>query len=202
MDESLDKLRGFLDELGPGRIEKEQDRAALEGHLALAWDDLAGAGEAGMEPWKVDRMEDPDWSPPLLIFTIERHGAMQFGGTRATLQRWTLDLDRATAHHEEHGYRQVRPSAPRIDVQRIADELAGHIIERIDDERLEWSFGRRRVRILIGKALPPGLKQTTTSRRTRLRTGQRPDFARNDAGRAARRPQPRGKPLQRRSARD
>jgi hypothetical protein len=79
MSRDLDALRRFLATAGPGPIE---DAAALIALLAAVWPSLAGADDEAMASWKLGRMEGPEWRPPLLTFSIERHGAVVLGGTR------------------------------------------------------------------------------------------------------------------------
>ena len=64
------------------------------------------------------RMEDVTWELPLLSFTIERHGAMVLGSTKADAHRWTLDVAAMTASHEPLGSRLVRPTEPRLEGDR------------------------------------------------------------------------------------
>jgi hypothetical protein len=42
--------------------------------LANCWHELEGAGQTAMQARKLDRAEDVSWNPPVLSFTIERHG--------------------------------------------------------------------------------------------------------------------------------
>ena len=116
------------------------------------------------------RIEDARWDPPLLSFSIERHGATVLGSTRAELHRWTLDLEAIAASAEPSGYRQVRPAQRRLDVQPLAEEIFAAMRERLEDERLKWS-SEEIVRVQIGKVIPEGsaAKQTVSGRRSRFR---------------------------------
>lgn len=51
------------------------------------------------------------------------------GSTRAEKQHWTLNLERRTADHSQIGFRQLRPSAPRLDVKTLADEVCKAVQE-------------------------------------------------------------------------
>jgi hypothetical protein len=163
---ALDTLRRFLDDAGRGPVENLD---GLVDHLGPAWVHL-NHRDTSMTIGKLVRIEDPEWSPPLLTFAVERHGGTQFGSTRATLQRWIVDLDAMTVSVDERRFRQVRPRAPKLDVGPIADGLARHIIERMDDERLAWSADRRQVRVLINVVIPATFRETTVKRRKRLRS--------------------------------
>jgi hypothetical protein len=117
-------------------------------------------------------MEDVRWDPPVLSFTIERHGGMALGSTRAELQNWRVDLDRKMAVCENRqSYRQKRARADGIRMELIARELADGIVARRSDRRFKWQ-GTETVRVLIAEIFPSdsGYKQTVTGRRKRLRT--------------------------------
>jgi hypothetical protein len=98
------------------------------------------------------RMEEGVWEPPVLSFTVERHGGTVQGSSRASLQQWRLDLGDKTARCVQSRFRQVRPPQPRFDVGRLAEEVASAICQRRDDQRLKW-HREGRVRVLIGKVL-------------------------------------------------
>jgi hypothetical protein len=91
--------------------------------LANCWHEFRGAGETAMNARKLIRAEDISWNPPVLSFTIERHGAAVLGSTRAELQCWSVDLVRGTAHCEHGKYRQLIRPAPRLDVKPIATRV-------------------------------------------------------------------------------
>jgi hypothetical protein len=66
----LDCLTEYLRGQGPGRL---QDTAELERHLAGSWSVFDGNDSEGMTPEKLlGRMEQLEWSPPVLTFRIER----------------------------------------------------------------------------------------------------------------------------------
>jgi len=115
-------------------------------------------------------MEAVQWNPPLLTFTVERHGGTVLGSTRAELQQWTIDLDRMTATCERKRHRQLHPMAKRIDVSSIADDVAQSILDGVTDDRLRW-LGDGRVQIQVSKIYPggSGFKQTVQGRRRRFR---------------------------------
>jgi hypothetical protein len=116
------------------------------------------------------RMEEVQWNPPVLSFTIERHGCTVMGSSRATLQEWTVDLERKTAWCEETRTRQIRPMQRRLDVRPLAEEITRQVVGRCDDRRLLWHADGR-VRVLVGKILPErsACKQTLIARRKRFR---------------------------------
>jgi hypothetical protein len=162
----IDRLRALLDTISPGPI---SDTGKLDRALADTWDEFQAGG--GMKAHKLlGRMEDVLWEPPLLTFTIERHGATMLGSSRATLQEWAVDLDTETATFAETRYRQLRPMSPRLDVRPLAEEVASLILGRAEDDRIH-RYEDGRVRVRVGKILPEGsaVKQTLAARRKRFR---------------------------------
>jgi hypothetical protein len=164
---NMRELTGYLKNLGHGPVE-HTDR--LERLLAKVWGDLGG-DQAGMTGDKlIGRMEQAEWTPPKLSFSIERHGGTVLGSTRAELQRWTIDLDSQTATCERTGHRQSSPMAKRVDVEPIAEEIAEKIVNGQPDDRLRW-LGDGSVRVQMGKIFPDrsGFRPTVQGRRRRLR---------------------------------
>jgi hypothetical protein len=159
----MNTLRKYLDSVGVA------NRMELANLLARHWYDFAGADETSMASHKLSRMANPTWQPPLLSFTIERHGATVLGSTRAEVQRWTLNLEEKTAHAALNNYRQLRPIAPRLDVQPLAEEIFRIMLDHGEDERLKWNDDGT-IRVQIGKIIPSnGPKQTFEGRRKRFR---------------------------------
>lgn len=162
------RLRQFLAKLRPGQVPSNM-RPELVELLQDCCDMFSGSAEEGMEAYKLQRMEDPEWHPPSLAFTIERHGGTAMGSSRAELQSWFVDLDRRVAECEVTGYRQLSPRAAGVDVKPIADELTTLIISGTQDERLQWSAGGH-VRVRSGRIFGADFvpKQTLEGRRKRL----------------------------------
>ena len=92
--EAIESLRKHLEGKSPGPIGDTKELVSL---LGLAWAEFDGFDAEGMDSRKLRRMEDPNWDPPRLTFTIERHGAIVVGGSSRTgLQMWSVDLESAT----------------------------------------------------------------------------------------------------------
>ena len=125
-----------------------------------------------MEGYKLlRRMEAVAWDAPVLSFRIERHGQTALGSSRASIDAWTLDIDKMTTTAEKGvGRRQVRPPLPRLDVNLLAAELCAAVTAGQPDDRLKWE-GDSKVRVLIGKVIPErsAVKDTLAGRRKRLR---------------------------------
>ena len=127
-----------------------------------------------MHARKLDRAEDVSWNPPVLSFTIERHGATVHGSSR--LPRWSVDMHQRTARCERGRYRQLLPTAPRLDVKAIAEGVCeavqqgrssdcdlvrlGILVWKSDDE----------IEVKHGHLVPgEGYQQTVAGRRRRFR---------------------------------
>lgn len=161
-------LRKRLLGLAPGEIAEPAFVAAL---LANCWHEFKGSTAERMHAGKLGRMEDVRWEPPVLSFTVERHGAMSMGSTRAELQHWVVDIDRrATRCERSRSYRQALARAEGVRIEPIARELADSIVAGGSDPRLKW-LGDGTVRILMARIFPydSGYMQTVTGRRKRLR---------------------------------
>jgi hypothetical protein len=160
-------LKDYLKNLEPGPVE---ETTHLERLLAEIWDDLGG-DNSGMTGQKlIGRMESVRWHPPVLSFSIERHGGTVLGSTRAELQQWSVDLDRQIATCEASGHRQLSRMAKWIELGSIADEIADRVRSCEADDRLSW-LSEGRVRVEVGKIFPShsGYKQTVQGRRQRFR---------------------------------
>jgi hypothetical protein len=118
--DSIKALKAFLADLPTGPV--QENRRVIE-MLSPFWVSLVGSSEASMATYKLNRAENLHWEPPLLKFTIERHGAASLGSSRAELQEWTINLDEQTASYTLLGYRQLRPNAPRLKVEPIVASI-------------------------------------------------------------------------------
>ncbi|MCY0879751.1 MAG: hypothetical protein OWU84_12545 [Firmicutes bacterium] len=141
----------------------------IVGHrLASIWGELQGARQEGMAAWKLFRIEDVRWHPPILSFVIERHGALMLGSSRATLQEWAVDLEARTAVMTSSSrYRQRIPRQPPVKVSVIVD----HLLEAIRQENREEPgllWGRNMVRVVASRIFPPASQETMRGRRQRL----------------------------------
>ena len=174
----LSSVRALLNELndGPQGAIRGAARDKIIRLLAHCWQDLEGADETSMKDWKLDRLEDLSWNPPVLSFTIERHGGTVLGSTRAELHEWTVNLNLATAHCAPGGYRQLVPVAPRLDVKSIAARVCDTVqqgqasnCDFVKQGIVVW-HGSDHVSIKHGALIPRGgYQQTVAGRRRRFR---------------------------------
>jgi hypothetical protein len=144
--------------------------------LTACWSELEGANDTSMEAWKLHRAEGLSWNPPLLSFTIERHAATVLGSSRAELQSWTVNLDLETARCAKESYRQLRPTASRLNVKPIAARVIDAVqqgpaasCDLLKDGIVEWN-GPNQLSIKHGALIPGGeYQQTVAGRRRRFR---------------------------------
>lgn len=147
-------LRDALRSVKPGPVDSARAGRVLSARAAC-WHLADGGDEEAMGARKVKRAESVQWAPPLLSFIMERHGGTVRGSTRASVQRWTLNVDTGAATVETVGRRQLRPMAKRLSVVGIADDIAKHVLAQGDHPAL--TVGCRRARRSSGRDVPgPG----------------------------------------------
>lgn len=160
-------LQKYLQALEPGPIE---DPDALAIVLAGGWSALSGSDAGGMMAYKLlGRIEQAEWNPPNLSFKIERHGGAARGSTRAEIQNWRVDIDKREVLLGASEARQLRPTAPRLDLVPLVKRVAEQVILGAKVPELAW-LPSGSVRVQIGQILPRGSEaaQTRTSRRKRF----------------------------------
>ena len=168
-------VRNLLSGIQAGRLPVDLE-AQVKNLLAGCWAELTESNETRMEPRKVNRGEDWAWNPPVLSFTIARHGGTVLGSTRARLQHWEVNLDEGTTHQAESGFRQVTPTAPRVNEADLR-EIARRVCEAVQNGPhgsptslpIKW---RSDTEVIIKPAsLIPndGFQQTIQGRRTRVK---------------------------------
>jgi putative transcriptional regulator len=172
----LAALREFLGSTTPGAIDNP---AELESLLAACWHELEGRDSESMAGYKLSgRMEKVTWQPPVLAFTIERHGGVVRGSSRAELQEWSVDTTLQTASCTNTGHRQLYPMQPRFKVEPVVEDLMESIRSRKDDARLKWHADGS-VQIMMNKIIPEhsAAKETVAGRRKRLANALAPRLA-------------------------
>jgi hypothetical protein len=164
-------LRSILNCLAPGPI---PDANEVERALADCWHEFDGNDEHGMESHKlISRMEKVEWRPPILSFTIERHGGTVLGSTRAELHHWQVNLDEMTATCSVAGQRTVKATSKVVrhnDLQLVAQEIAELVQQGATDPRLIWK-GSDAVHVVVEQIIPTtsAFARTVQGRRKRLR---------------------------------
>lgn len=167
---SIEKLKQFLFNLPAGQVSQDKQSELIK-LLTDCWHIFAGNDNTSMFAYKLKRIEEPHWEPPILSFRIERHGGLTMGSTRAEMQTWRIDIidiNNVNAVYDKIEYRQLKKRSTTFDVKPVAEELAKLIIDKGPDERLQWSTKTGGVQVLIGKVLSSSSKQTLDGRRKRL----------------------------------
>jgi hypothetical protein len=162
-NQNLKRLRSYLDEHADAL---DANRVGIL--LSDCWKALAGGTETNMRAEKLWRIEEPSWAPPILEFSIERHGQTVNGSSRATVYRWSVDLDTCKAGIVGEKRRQLYAMDKRLDVKPIAQSLAEAIIAGKPDARIIINKDGS-VRLKISEIIPTTYEQTTSARRSRLR---------------------------------
>ncbi|MBA3584634.1 MAG: hypothetical protein H0W36_08945 [Gemmatimonadetes bacterium] len=148
-DDAVRELRSLLDASGVG------DEKLVE-YLRRAWPLLTGGDQGSMKPYKLDnRIEAPSWQPPILRFTIERHGGTALGSSRADLEEWCVDLDTRTAEPSRGRYRQLRPMRQRLDLKPRVQEILTAVRAGDDHPWLNWSSDRLTLQVRTSLVVNP-----------------------------------------------
>jgi hypothetical protein len=178
----FERLKEYLQRLPGGSVLREQYTELLT-LLASCWEQFRGVSDTKMRWSKVMRDGGPRdlmWHPPILSFTIERHGSLVLGSTRAEKQRWSLDLENRTASADTVGRRQVHQPAQAFrsrEMAAMAEKICSEIQEGPSSTSdyttrgiIAWA-GSDQVHIKHGELVPPAaFQQTTASRRKRFRS--------------------------------
>lgn len=173
---TIQKLIRFLQPVSPGTIPTNIIGGLFQ-LVVASWDEFSGSAETRMEARKILRDEGPKdvtWSPPCLSFIIERHGTTVLGSTRAEKQLWKLNLDSRTADHQQIGFRQLRPRAPRVDVRGPADEVSKAVQEGpsstsrlVSNGVVVWKNDDE-LTVFHGRIIGGNYQQTVSGRRRRF----------------------------------
>jgi len=99
----LKRLIQYLKSIQAGPVSDSTDLAKL---LIESWDEFEGSDAEGMRAYKLGdgRTQNVSWNPPLLKFSIERHGGTVQGSSRAERHEWTIDIEARTAVPEKLGF--------------------------------------------------------------------------------------------------
>jgi len=164
----MDKLRRYLHNIPTGKVAHTRN---VENLLSQCWEQLDGHDYGGMAEYKIcGRTENMEWDPPFLNFTIERHGAIMLGSSRAELQHWSVNVESGTASLNNQEIRQIYHMAPVLKTKPLAENIGKLILEKKDCKELKWNDDKTHVRIMAGEIIPDDVtKQTLAGRRKRFR---------------------------------
>lgn len=175
-----ERITTLIEHLASLPTDAVETTAIFEKLLADIWDELGGSSDGGMAGYKLHgRIETAIWEPPHLRFTIERHGGTALGSSRAEIQRWVVNLQDREACMESAGYRQLVPrsrSLSKKDVEVKTEVVKDAVITHRPADFLEWSTEGTKFKIVVSKLIPATNKQTTASRRKRLRKALREEL--------------------------
>jgi hypothetical protein len=160
----MKSLIAFLKSMPPGAI---TDSTNLQKILGKCWLEFAGCDSEGMHADRLALMQEVQWSPPLLKFTLRLFGGSVKGSLRAEVQRWIVDVEKKTAGADCSAYPQPVEKSPPFYVNPVADELAQSIIQGDQNRWLMWSANGN-VQILHGRILHGGNQKTLEGRLRRL----------------------------------
>lgn len=165
----LDQLRGFL-ESQPAGLLTDGVSSEVINMLMDIWGLLPNSDAHKTSADKLSRAEEFRWKPPILSFSLERHGGTVQGSTRAEIHRWTLNLESGDLNCDSSRFRQVIPRDRPLKVGPIAQEVAQAILTRdASDKRLRWKNDHL-VYLNMGEIIPNDrLERTITGRRKRFR---------------------------------
>ena len=172
---AINTLLNELNNNSDGKLEDDKEVKIVR-LLSDCWHEFEGADDTSMTPEKLWYAEDLSWNPPVLSFAIERHGAIVLGSKRADIHKWTINLDRRTAHCERGSYRQLYPNAKRLNVKPIVSQVIEAMqlgpasdCDLVKREILVWNGGNE-LSVKHGKLIPGGgYPQTVAGRRKRFR---------------------------------
>jgi hypothetical protein len=120
----LSALRDYMATVPAGPVKEITE---IDYYLATAWDELEGSDDGGMRASKLHgRMENVCWEPPILSFTLERHGGTVLGSAYAELQAWSVDIDNGKADHGVGGKRVVGKRQKPMDLGPTANPHQHH----------------------------------------------------------------------------
>jgi hypothetical protein len=164
----LIKLRDYMADITPGKLEEDTETDVLQ-MLMDCWEELDGSEVEKTHAYKLSRIEEISWAPPIFSFLIERHGAACEGSSRNTLHYWEVDLNAGTAKIVQESYRQQKGSLDqRMDTMAKAKDVADLIQSGKTSDVIEWRDDGRLAVVKVSVLIPETNKQTTAKRRKRF----------------------------------
>jgi hypothetical protein len=162
------KLRDYLADMTPGKL-ADDTKTAVCSMLMDCWEELDGSEMEKTHSYKLSRIEEISWAPPILSFLLERHGAACMGSSRNTLHYWEVDLNAGTATVVHKSYRQPKGYLDQsMNTMANAKEVADLIQSGKTSDVIEWRDGGRLAVVKVSLLIPATNKQTTAARRKRF----------------------------------
>ena len=107
----MQELRNYLASLPTGPIAAPSHLKRL---LASCWNDFEGSHQENMKADKLGnrQMEEVEWEPPILSFTIERYRVTLLGSAQTERHRWEVNVGTKEAICYNPGFRRIKPRHP------------------------------------------------------------------------------------------
>ncbi len=148
----MQELRNYLASLPTGPIAAPSHLKRL---LASCWNDFEGSHQENMKAEKLGnrQMEEVEWEPPILSFTIERYRVTLLGSAQTERHRWEVNVGTKEAICYNPGFRRIQPRQPAHNADPIVKEVVRLIRNHQETEWLKWNKDGS-VRVVIGKVFP------------------------------------------------
>ena len=166
----MQELRNFLASLPPGSIAAPSH---LERILASSCHDFEYSNQENMKAGELKNreIEEVEWKPPTLSFTIQRYRVTLLGSATSERQRWAVNVDTKETLCYNAGSGQTTPSQPPLNVEPIVKEVVRLIKNHQKTEWLKWQNDGS-VHVVMGKVFPvsTNLNKHLRWQRERFRT--------------------------------
>jgi hypothetical protein len=166
----MQELRNFLAILPPGSIAAPSH---LERILASSCHDFEYSNQENMKAGELKNreIEEVEWKPPTLSFTIQRYRVTLLGSATSERQRWAVNVDTKETLCYNAGSGQTTPSQPPLNVEPIVKEVVRLIKNHQKTEWLKWQNDGS-VHVVMGKVFPvsTNLNKHLRWQRERFRT--------------------------------
>jgi len=148
----MQELRNFLASLPPGSIAAPSH---LERILASSCHDFEYSNQENMKAGELKNreIEEVEWEPPILSFTIERYRVTLLGSATSERHRWEVNVVTKEAFCNKTGSGRTNPNQPPINVEPIVEEVVRLIKNHQKTEWLKWQDDGS-VHVVMGKVFP------------------------------------------------
>lgn len=163
----MQELRNFLASLPPGSIAAPSH---LERILASSCLDFEYSNQENMKAGELKNreIEEVEWKPPTLSFTIQRYRVTLLGSATSERQRWEVNVVTKEALCYKAGSGRANPSQPPPNVEPIVEEVVRLIKNHQKTEWLKWQNDGS-VHVVMGKVFPVSTNLNKHLRRQRER---------------------------------
>jgi len=176
----MQELRNFLASLPPGSIAAPSH---LERILASSCHDFEYSNQENMKAGELKNreIEEVEWKPPILSFTIQRYRVTLLGSATSERQRWEVNVVTKEALCYKAGSERANPSQPPPNVEPIVEEDVRLIKNHQKTEWLKWQNDGS-VHVVMGKVFPVSTNLNKHLSRQRERVRAKVDESLTTAG--------------------